>query len=332
MFLFFISYFSQLTESLIGLAINGRRLKLIKLPDFEAWAIFAKVAQTGSFARAATELSLSQGTVSKAITRLEGRVKSMLFHRTSRGMALTPSGELALEFANNILEMGVLAENEMTENASKMVGLVRVTAPMSFGLSHVAPALPDFMSLYPEIQLDIDFSDKQHDLIEERFDLAIRIANLSDSSFLARRLCSVRLFLVGSPTYFKKYGKPKHPSELADHRALLYTYCPNGGNWRFKHSQYGEFTQAMYAPLRVNNAEALASVLDAGLGLALQPEFLVWGDIQSGKLETVFEDWSVDPIALHLVTPPGRLRPARVQVFMDYLSDYFVDKPWAMKN
>ena len=300
-----------------------------KLPDLEAWAIFAKVAETGSFARAAAELSLSQGTVSKAISRLETRVKSMLFHRTSRSMTLTDNGALALEFANKILEEGLSVEAELTEQSANVRGQVRVAAPMSFGLSHVAPALPGFMARYPEVAIDIDFSDALVDLVERRFDLAIRIAKLSDSSLLARRMCTVRILLVGSSAYFEQHGRPRHPRDLAGHRALQYAYSPSGANWRFRHPQHGEFTQTMYAPLRVNNAEALVPALHAGLGLALQPEFLAWQDIESGKLETVLDDWEVEPIALHLVTPPGRRRPARVQALIDYFCDYFVHKPWA---
>lgn len=302
---------------------------MANLPDLEAWAIFAKVAETGSFARTADELGLSQGTVSKAVTRLEARVKTMLFHRTSRSMSLTESGLIALEYANRILEEGVAVEAELTEQAASVRGQVRVAAPMSFGLSHVAPALPGFMTKFPEVSLDLDFSDALVDLVQGRFDLAIRISNLSDSSLLARRLCTVRILLVGSPDYFKHYGRPKHPRDLATHHALQYAHSPSGTSWRFTHPRQGEFTQVMQAPLRVNNAEALEPALHAGLGLALQPEFLAWQHIQSGTLETVMDDWQVEPVALHLVTPPGRRRPARVQALIDYFSDYFVRKPWA---
>ena len=302
---------------------------MANLPDLEAWAIFAKVAETGSFARTAEELSLSQGTVSKAITRLETRVKTMLFHRTSRSMSLTDSGLIALDYANRIIEEGTAVEAELTEQAASVRGRVRVAAPMSFGLSHVAPALPGFMAKFPEVSLDMEFNDALVDLVQGRFDLAIRISNLSDSSLLARRLCTVRILLVGSPNYFKQYGKPKHPRDLANHRALQYAYSPSGTNWRFTHSLHGEFTQVVHAPLRINNAEALEPALHAGLGLALQPEFLAWQHIEAGKLETVLEDWQAEPIALHLVTPPGRRRPARVQALIDYFYDYFTKKPWA---
>lgn len=305
---------------------------MANLPDFEAWAIFAKVAETGSFARTAEVLGLSQGTVSKAVSRLEQRVQTMLFHRTSRSMSLTESGLVALDYANRILEEGMAVEAELTEQAANIRGHIRLAVPMSFGLSHVAPALPGFMAQFPEVSLDLDFSDALVDLVQGRFDLAVRIANLPDSSLLARRLCKIRVLLVGSPSYFQQYGKPQHPRDLAEHRALQYAYAPNGTSWRFTHPRQGEFTQVMQAALRVNNAEALQPALLAGLGLALQPEFLVWPQVQAGVLQTALQDWQVEPVALHLVTPPGRRRPARVQALIDYLSAQFVSKPWAQQG
>lgn len=298
-----------------------------KLPDLEAWAIFAKVAESGSFARAASELSLSQATVSKAITRLEGRMKTVFFHRTSRRMTLTESGYAALERASRILEEGEAVEAEVTEQAKNLRGLIRVSAPMSFGVARLGPLLPAFMRAYPEIELDIRFNDKQVDLVAERFDLALRIANLDDSSLLARRLCHVRILLVGTPAYFERHGRPLHPSDLASHKALQYAYSRSGTNWRFRHKRHGEFSQNMLVSLHANNAEALAPALLAGLGVALQPDFLVWRDLQSGALEIVMGDWEVEPIALHIVTPPGRRRPARVQALIEYLSDQLTQKP-----
>ena len=303
-----------------------------KLPDLEAWAIFAKVAETGSFARATSEFALSQATVSKAISRLEARMKTMLFHRTSRRMSLTASGLAALERATHILEEGEAIEAALAEQASELRGLIRLAAPMSFGISRLAPVVPKFMEDHPEVSLDIEFDDAQTDLVANRFDLALRISSMSDSSLLAKRLCSVRIMLVGAPAYFERHGRPRHPRELAEHRTLLYAYSPSGSNWRFRHSQHGEFSQSVQTPLRVNNAEALEHALLAGLGLALQPEFLAWQHIQTGKLETVMENWLVEPIALHILTPPGRRRPARVQALIDYLAECFVSQPWAQRS
>ncbi|KMN35379.1 LysR family transcriptional regulator [Chromobacterium sp. LK1] len=300
-----------------------------RLPDLEAWAIFAKVAECGSFARAAAELTLSQATVSKAISRLEARMKTMLLHRSSRRLSLTEAGHAALERASRILAEGEAVEADITEQSSSLRGPVRVTAPMSFGLSHLAPLLPEFMARHPEVELDFHFSDEQVDLVAKRLDLALRIASLADSSLLARRLCSVRILLVGSPAYFARHGRPSHPRELSAHRALLYSNAPGGEFWRFHHAEQGEFALEMPSTLRVNNAEALTPALRAGLGLALQPEFLAWQDVQAGELETVMMDWQVDPIALYILTPPGRSRPARVQALIDYLAARLAVAPWA---
>ncbi|NYT37800.1 LysR family transcriptional regulator [Allopusillimonas soli] len=300
-----------------------------KLPDLEAWAIFAKVAEMGSFARAAAELSLSQATVSKAIGRLEARTGTVLFHRTPRRMSLTESGQAALERASRILEEGEAVEAEIAEQAVSPRGLIRVSAPMSFGLSRLAPITPGFLAAYPEVELDIQFDDKQVDLVAERFDLALRIASLADSSLLARRLCEVRILLVGSPAYFAQHGKPRHPRDLQRYKALWYSYSRGGTSWRFRHKKHGDFAQAVPSQMRANNAEALTPALLAGLGLALQPEFLVWDELQSGRLETALDEWEVAPIALYIVTPPGRRRTARVQAFIDYLLQSLVREPWA---
>ena len=305
---------------------------MTKLPDLEAWAIFAKIAETGSFARAAAELALSQATVTKAVTRLETRMKTTLLHRTSRRMTLTESGLAALEHATRILEEGETVEAVLAEQSLSLRGPVRIAAPMSFGLSHLAPTLPPFMEKHPEVSLDIEFSDELVDLVANRFDLALRVSRLADSSLLTRRLCSVRILLVGSPAYFERHGRPRHPRQLAGHRALQYAYALNGPSWRFRHKRHGEFAQSMEAALRVNNAEALEPALLAGLGLALQPEFLVWEDIQAGRLQTVMDDWQVEPIVLHILTPPGRRRPARVQSFIDYLAEIFASQPWARRD
>ncbi len=301
-----------------------------RLPDFDAWATFATVAREGSFAQAAKAMGVSQATVSKAITRLETSTKITLFHRTSRGISLTESGYSVLASANDLLNIGEEVEANIKEQSESLRGLVRISSPMSFGISHLAPLLPSFMEQYPDIEVDIQFNDAQVDLVTGRFDFSLRIANLVDSSLLARQVCPIRILLVGSPDYFAKYGTPQHPSDLAKHKALLYAYDDYGANWRFNHAKEGEYTQALPpSSLKVNNGDALQPALKRGLGLALQPDFLVGEALQTGELIQVMPDWQVAPVALYIVTPPGRLRPARVKAFIEYLVEHLSTAPWA---
>ena len=300
-----------------------------QLPDLEAWAIFAKVAEAGSFARAAQALELSQATVSKAITRLETRIGTSLFHRTSRRMSLTGAGEAALERAARILDEGEAVEAEIADCSATLRGLVRMAAPMSFGVARLAPLLPGFLRQHPDVELDIQLSDAHVDLVAERFDLAVRISTLADSSLRARRLCQVRILLVGAPAYFAEHGRPQHPRDLAGHRGFQYSHTRSGNTWRFAHRQHGEFAQAVPRLLQANNAEVFAAALRDGLGLALQPEFMVWEDLRDGRLQTAMDDWQAEPIALHIVTPPGLRRPARVQRLIDYLAERLQREPWA---
>ncbi|HEX7991898.1 MAG TPA: LysR family transcriptional regulator [Stenotrophomonas sp.] len=302
-----------------------------RLPDLEAWAIFAKVAEAGSFARAAEELQLSQATVSKAITRLETRIGTSLFHRTSRRMSLTAAGEAALERAARILDEGEAVEAEVADRSAALRGLIRLAAPMSFGVSRLAPLLPGFMQAHPDVELDIQLSDQMVDLVAERFDMALRISTLADSSLRARQLCQVRILLVGSPAYFEAHGRPTHPRDLAQHRGFQYSYTRSGNTWRFRHPRHGEFAQTVPRQLQANNAEIFDAALKAGLGLALQPEFLVWEQLRDGQLQTVMDDWKVEPLALSIITPPGLHRPARVQALIDYLAQRLEKEPWALR-
>jgi len=303
------------------------------LPDLEAWAIFARVAETGSFAAAASELGLSAATASKAVQRLEARVGERLIHRTSRRFSLTETGRALAVRAARILVEGEAVEAEAQAKSATPRGRVRLAAPMSFGLRHIAPALPDFLRAYPGVSIDLKLDDRIVDLVAGGIAVAVRIADMPDSSLIARRLCPVRRWVVATPAYFARHGTPLRPRDLEDHACLCYSYLASGETWRFTDAKGVEEAVTVKGPLSATNAEALGFALQASLGIALQPDFLVWDAIQRKRLVPVLRGWNAPPIAINLVTPSSGPRAMRVGVLLDFLVRRFTAgvAPWTVR-
>jgi len=296
---------------------------MAKLPDFEALAIFAKVVELRSFAAAAGELALSKATVSKAVSRLEERLGARLFNRTSRRLALTDAGQRLSERAARLLTDGEAAESEVLAQSATPRGLLRLAVPMTFGVKVVAPLLPEFLKTYPEVAIDLHLSDATVDLIGEGFDAGLRIARLPDSSLLSRRLCPMPRYTVAAPSYLKRCGRPTHPMHLADHKCFGYAYLSNPNVWHYTNAAGEEVSVRPAGPLRVNNGEALLPAVLAGLGIADLPDFIVGDAIASGKVEVILKGWKQAEGAVHLLTPPGGPRPARVEVLAEFLVKQF---------
>ncbi|WP_022687075.1 LysR family transcriptional regulator [Sphingomonas phyllosphaerae] len=290
----------------------------MRLPDLEAWAIFAAVAEHRSFSGAADAIGLSKATVSKAVSRLEAHLGVSLFHRTSRRLALTEAGGPLAEHAARIVAEAQAAEEAARVGASAPSGRVRMAVPMSFGIKNVAPLIAEFLAEHPQIEIELHLSDARVDIVAEGFDVALRIADLPDSSLRARRLCSIAAHLVAAPSYLAAHGTPTHAAQLGEHRLLGYTNIT--GPWRFRGPGGAEVSVRAAGPLGANSGEALVPALIAGLGIARLPGFIVGDALAAGQVVEILHDWAPAPIGLHLLTPPSSLRPARVEALIAFLS------------
>jgi DNA-binding transcriptional LysR family regulator len=301
-----------------------------KLPDFEGLAMFAKVAEERSFAAAARAMGVSVATVSRAVTRLEERLGGRLFNRTSRRLALTDYGHMLAERASKIYAEAEQAEDFARETSSRPRGLVKLAAPMSFGARWVAPLLPEFFRQYPDIAIDLHLTDAQTDLIGDGFDAALRIAVMEDSSLVARLIAPVRRFVVASPTYIARYGRPQHPHDLGAHQCLSYANRVKRDIWRFAHRNTGEECPVTpTGPLRGTAVEALLPTVLQGLAITELPEFIATQFFPENQLEPILTDWCLPEGGLYFVTPTARARPAKVSALADFLMAKLTDARWS---
>ncbi|SAL86267.1 LysR family transcriptional regulator [Caballeronia arvi] len=301
---------------------------MTKFPDFEGLAMFAKVAEEGSFAAAARAMGVSVATVSRGVARLEERLGARLFNRTSRTLALTGFGGTIAEKAGDIYRQAEEAENAAREMSVQPRGLVRLAVPMSFGLRWVAPLLPGFFEAYPEVSIDLHLSDATIDIVAQGFDAALRIAALPDSSLVARRLCPISQLVVASPKYLERYGRPTHPRELVDRPCLSYAYRARSDVWRFVNDAGEEEPITPVGPLRVTNSDALLPTLLEGLAIAELPEFIAGEYLSDGRLKVILTDWHLTRGGLYFVTPSARSRPAKVTVLADFFAQHLSKPVW----
>ncbi len=298
------------------------------LEHLTAMAVFARVVEAGSFSKAAQELGLSKSAVSKQVGRLEDRLGVRLLNRTTRRLSLTEAGTAFYAGCRQLVADAEAAEGAVSHLASAPRGTLRVNAPMSFGLAHVAPAMPEFLGRYPELSVDLQLNDRTVNLIEEGYDMAVRVGRLPDSSLIARRLAPMRRALVASPDYLARRGRPAHPRELAEHDCLIYSYLASGREWRFQGPE-GEVRVPLKGRLEANNGDALCTAARGGAGLVLLPTFICGESLRAGRLECVLSEWTGDGgAAIHAVFPASRNLSPKVRVFVDFLAERFGSEPY----
>jgi len=290
-------------------------------------AVFVAVAETEGFSAAARRLGVSKAMVSVAISRLEARLGVRLFQRTTRRLSLTEAGAAALPHAQRSLLAARDAEEAATEGLTSPRGVLRINAPMSFGLLHVMPALGEFAKAHAEVRVDLVLDDRVLDLVEGGFDLALRIGMLPDSGLVAQRIGTSRNVLAAHPDYLARAGEPRSPSELAEHAALVYSLSPTGARWELTRGTKRE-TVRVRGPLQANSSLALHRALLQGLGLARIPLFIVGDDLAHGRLVRVLPGWELPEQGIFALTTARDHLPRKTRAFIECFRAYIGDPPY----
>jgi DNA-binding transcriptional LysR family regulator len=297
-------------------------LKMEHSPDLVDVIAFVRVVETGSFARAAERMALSKPVLSRRVARLEESLGARLLTRTARGAQPTDIGQSYYARAAAILADLEAAREVVAEAVTQIAGPIRLTAPLSFGITHLAPALAEFAAAHPRIELDVKIEDRTVDLAGSGYDVAVRIGRLADSALVARRIAPIRKAVVASPAYLDRRGRPERPGDVAGHDVLLYAY----EQWRFQVGKKWETVRVSPA-MRSNNGDMLLAAARAGLGLCMLPSFIAAPAIEDGSVEVILRDYPVEEGALHAVMPPGRATTARVRALVDFLVSKFGPEP-----
>ena len=291
-------------------------------------AVFVQVVDAGSFTAAAEKLGLSKSVVSKYVTRLEDRLGARLLNRTTRRLSLTEVGRVFYERSQQGLREIEEAEAEVSRLQGAPRGMLRLNSPMSFGILHIAPALPEFLALYPDLSVDMSLDDRRVDLVEEGFDLAVRIGELPDSSLLARRLGPCRHVVCGAPGYFRRHGIPRTPEDLRVHNAITFKYQDTPGEWHFVSPDDTVIRITVSGSIQMNNSLGLREVVMHEAGLTLTPTLLVGDDIKAGRLQAVLSGYKALEVSIYAVYPQRRHLSPKVRAFVDFMSGRISASPY----
>ncbi len=289
--------------------------------------VFVRIVERGSFTLAADDLSLSRAVVSKYLSRLEERLGARLLNRTTRRLSLTEAGAALFEASRGAIERIEEAEAAVAQFQSEPRGRLRVSAPMSFGILHLGAAIADFALSCPKVTLDIRLDDRFVNLVEEGFDVAVRIGVLSDSSLVARKLGSTRVLVCASPEYLAQRGEPETPEDLAAHDCLIYAYLANANVWRFTAPEGREIPVAVTGNFRINNGIVLAEAAVAGRGILMTPSFYVAPMLRERRLKRILARYKLPELGIYAVYPQRSHVPPKVRAFVDFLVQRFGRKP-----
>lgn len=288
------------------------------MDQLDAMRLFVRVAELGSFAAVAHQMGVARSVVTRKVAALETKLGAKLIARSTRRLNLTAAGSGYLEKCREILKLLEAAETDITEDRQEPRGPIRIGLPLIFGVRHLAPLLLDFCRRHPRIDLDMDFSDRRLNLIEEGVDLSIRITDRLGQREVARRLGTVRLAVVASPEYLREHGVPVHPADLAGHECLSYTLS-DSSSWRFMVD--GEARNyPVRGRLQANNGDVLMSAAEQGLGIACEPMFIAGPALAAGRVVEILADFPQPEIGVYAVLPGNRQVPHRVRALVEFLA------------
>lgn len=300
------------------------------MDQFSVLQAFCRVVETGSFSAAAAERNISHSVMSKQVRHLETTLGTQLLNRTTRKLALTEAGQTYYERARRILDELEDAALAVTQHHSSPRGTLRINAPMAFGTLDVAWWLPRFMQRYPELKVDLVCNDRYVDLIEEGFDLALRLArDLPDSTLMAKRLCSTATLLVASPAYLERHGTPQNPEDLARHNCLAYMLVPKPHDWTFTLPDGSQQSVAIAGSFQANTGIALRAAALGGIGIATTATFIVHEDLVRGDLVPVLPGYPMRRRELFAVYPQNRHLSPKVRAFIDFAVEVYREPVWA---
>lgn len=289
---------------------------------------FASVVDAGSFVRAAESLDISKAAVSRYVADLEGRLGVRLLHRTTRKLSLTEEGRAFHARCKSLLGELEEAEAEITASAMRASGLVKINVPVTFGILHLAPLWSDFMAANPRVTLDVTLSDRVVDLVDEGYDLAVRIGSLPNSSLVSRKLASTRVVLCASPVYLKKHGRPKHPADLVAHTVLAYSLLAMGDHWEFEGPQ-GKVNVLVHPVMRTNSGDTCRAAALKHQGIIFQPSFLVEDDLRSGALMELMPQYRSAEFGIYAVYPSRQFVSAKVRLLIEFLAKALGKAGWS---
>jgi DNA-binding transcriptional LysR family regulator len=290
--------------------------------------MFVTVLDTGSFAAAARRLGTSSGQASKLVSKLEADLGVQLIKRTTRALSVTEVGQAYYERMKVLLEEFDSLDASVRNASGAPAGRLRLTAPMSFGTTCLTPVLIDFANAFPQIQLDVSFSDRVVNLVDEGFDVAIRIGKPQDSALIARKICDARVVVVAAPSYLASKGLPVTPEDLAGHDCIIDTNFRDPFHWAFKSTASSEsLTVTVSGRLSFSNGETCLAAATAGLGIARVPSFIAGPLVRAGRVQPLFTDREDAPLAIHALYPPARHLALKVRALVDFLASCYRGQP-----